>query len=96
MLLTLKALTSAPKLQCRSTILEEHLLMTASALKYDHDIIIIKSAESLKLFSYEEIVGRSIEKKIANIIMEKAFKVFQCIEKSFPCFFFSTLFHSIF
>ena len=70
--------------------------MTASALKYDHDIIIIKSAESLKLFSYEEIVGRSIEKKIANIIMEKAFKVSQCIEKSFPCFFFSTLFHSIF
>ena len=35
---------------------EEHLPMTASALKYDH--------ESLKLFWYEEVVGRWIEIKI--------------------------------
>ena len=33
-------------------------------LKYDHDIIIIKSAESLKLFLYEEVAGRWIEIKI--------------------------------
>ena len=30
-------------------------LMTASTLKHDHDIIIRKSAESLKLFWYEEV-----------------------------------------
>ena len=42
----------------RATISEERLLMTASASKYDHDIIIVKSAESLKLFRYEEVAGR--------------------------------------
>ena len=31
--------------------------MTVSTLKYDHDIIIIKNAKTLKLFSYEEIAG---------------------------------------
>ena len=31
-----KALAIAQKLQCRTTIFEDHLLMTASALKYDH------------------------------------------------------------
>ena len=45
-----KALTSAQKLHCRTTNFAERLPMTASALKYDHDTIIIKSAESLKLF----------------------------------------------
>ena len=35
--------------------------MTASALKYDHDIIIIKSAGRFKLFWHEEIGGRWIE-----------------------------------
>ena len=30
--------------------------MTAFALECDHDIIIIKSAESLKLFFYEEVI----------------------------------------
>ena len=34
--------------------------MTASALKYDHDI----STESLKLFWYEEVVRKWIEMKI--------------------------------
>ena len=34
--------------------------MTATDLKYDHDIIIIKSAEILKLFWYEEVAGGSI------------------------------------
>ena len=29
---------------------QEHLLMTASALKHDHNIIKIKSVKSLKLF----------------------------------------------
>ena len=38
--------------------------MTVSALKNGHGIIIIKSAESLKLFSYEEVAGRWIEIKI--------------------------------
>ena len=32
--------------------------MTVSALKNGHGIIIIKSAQSLKLFSYEEVAGR--------------------------------------
>ena len=57
-------MTSAQKLHCRT----ERLPMTASALKYDHVIslyhyynfmiIIIKSAESLNLFWYEEVTGR--------------------------------------
>ena len=34
----------------KATIFAERLPMTASALKHDHDIIIIKSAESLKIF----------------------------------------------
>ena len=34
--------------------------MTATDLKYDHDIFIIKSAEILKLFCYEEVAGGSI------------------------------------
>ena len=34
--------------------------MTASYLKYDH-ISIIKSAESLKVYWYEEVAGRWIE-----------------------------------
>ena len=46
----LKALTSAQELPCRTAIFEERLPMTASALKYDHDIIMIKSDDSLKLF----------------------------------------------
>ena len=32
--------------------------MTASAMKHDHNIIIIKNNESLKLFSHEEVAGR--------------------------------------
>ena len=32
----------------------ERLPMTASGLKYDHDIVIIKMPESLKLLWYEE------------------------------------------
>ena len=60
----LKALASAQKLHCWTTIFEERLPMTASALKYNHDIIIIKSVESLKLFWYEEVAGRWIETKI--------------------------------
>ena len=43
----LKALTSAQKLQCKTIIFEERLPITASALKYDHDIIITKSAEKV-------------------------------------------------
>ena len=42
----------------------ERLPMTASAFKHDHDINIIKSAESLKLFWYEEIREQWIEIKI--------------------------------
>ena len=34
----------------RNNFFVEHLPMTASAFKHDHDIIIIKGAESLKLF----------------------------------------------
>ena len=46
----LKALARAQKLHCRTTISAERLPMTASALKHDHDIIILKSGKSLKLF----------------------------------------------
>ena len=38
--------------------------MTASALKNDHDIIVIQIAKSLKLFSHEEVAGRRVEIKI--------------------------------
>ena len=38
------------KATLRTTVFPERLPMTASALKHDHDIITIKSAESLKLF----------------------------------------------
>ena len=46
----LKALTRSQKLLCRTTIIEERLPVSGSALKHDHNIIIRKSAESLKLF----------------------------------------------
>ena len=51
------ASTSAQKLHCRTTIFAEFLPMTVSALKKEHDIIITKSAESLKLFLYVEVAG---------------------------------------
>ena len=37
--------------------------MTASSLKHDRNIILRKTAESLKLFWYEEVAGRWIEIK---------------------------------
>ena len=46
----LKAFSRAQNLHCRTTIFAERLPMTASAFKHDHDVVIIKSAESLKLF----------------------------------------------
>ena len=54
--------------------------MTASAMKHDHNIIIIKTTESLKLFSHEEVAGRWIEIKICYVIlfMAKAFQPLQC------------------
>ena len=52
------ALTSAQKPNCRTTIFAEHLPMTASALKHDNDMIIIKSSKSFKVFSDEEAAGR--------------------------------------
>ena len=52
------------KLHCRTNIFEKRLAMAASVLKCDHDIIIIKSAESLKLFWYNEVAGRWIVTKI--------------------------------
>ena len=73
----LKALTSAQKLYCRTTIFEEPLLMTASVLKYDHDIIIIKSAQNLKLFSYREVAGRWTKKNLL---------ILYYLWKSFPSF----------
>ena len=62
--------------------------MTASALKYNHDIIIIKIVESLKLFWYEEVTGRWVEIKVCCIILfiKKASQVFQCTEKVFYAF----------
>ena len=61
----IKALTSVQKkLHCRTNIFEKRLAMAASVLKCDHDIIIIKSAESLKLFWYNEVAGRWIVTKI--------------------------------
>ena len=56
----LKALISAQKLHCK----KKHLLMATPALKYDHDIIIIKYVESLKLFLYKEAAARWIDIKI--------------------------------
>ena len=56
----LKALTNAQKLHWRTTIFAEHLPMAASALKHGNDII-IKNAESLKLFWYEEVAGRWVD-----------------------------------
>ena len=47
--------------------------MTTFALKYDHDIIIIESTKSLKLFWCTEVARRWIEIKI-------------CYGKSFPSF----------
>ena len=81
----LKALTSAQKLHCRTIIFEEHLPMTASALKYDHDI----SIESLKLFWYEEVVGKWIEMKICYyyIIYRKIFPSFPMHWKKFSILF---------
>ena len=73
----LKALTSAQKLYCRTTIFEEPLLMTASVLKYDHDTIIIKSAQNLKLFSYGEVAGRWTKKNLL---------ILYYLWKSFPSF----------
>ena len=73
---------------CRTTIFDEHLPVTASALKYNHDIIIIKIVESLKLFWYEEVTGRWVEIKVCCIILfiKKASQVFQCTEKVFHAF----------
>ena len=53
----LKTLANAPKVHYRASIVEEPLPMTASPLKYDHDVIIIKSAKSWKLNWYEEVAG---------------------------------------
>ena len=53
----LKVLTSAQNLHCRTTIFAEHLPMTASTFKHDHDLITIKSAESLKLFWYGKVAA---------------------------------------
>ena len=63
--------------------------MTASALKYDHNIIIIKNAKSLKpIMIWRSSRKMKRNKKFANIIlfMEKAFQVFQCTEKVFHAF----------
>ena len=47
--------------------------MTASALKHDQDIIIIKSTKGVKLFWYEEVAEVRWAKKCAIILfMEKA------------------------
>ena len=42
----LKVLKSARKLYCRTFIIAERLPMSASALKHDHDIIIIKNVSN--------------------------------------------------
>ena len=60
----IKVLIRAQKLHCRTTVSEECLLMTASTLKYDHNSIIIKRAESLKLFWYQEVAERWLDIKI--------------------------------
>ena len=72
----LKALTSAQNLHCRTIIFEERFPITASAMKYDHNlIIIIKSAESFEVYfweishifeRYEVVAGRWIEIKICH------------------------------
>ena len=42
--------------------------MTTSSLKYDHNIIIINSAESLKLFWYDQVARRWAEIKNLQIL----------------------------
>ena len=61
--------------------------MTTSALKYDHDIIIIKRAESVKPFWYEEVAGRWIEIKVCwyYIVYGKSFLLMKCC-KCIQCF----------
>ena len=87
----IKALTSAQKLHYRTTLFEELLPMAASALKHDHDIIIIKIAESLKVFWYEEVVGRWIEITICKcwIIYGKRFPSFPLHRKKLSKLFLS-------
>ena len=56
--------------QVHKSYIEEQLFlknffwMTTSALKYDHNIIIRKRAESIKPFWYEEVAGRWIKIKV--------------------------------
>ena len=71
-----KALISVQMIHCRTTIFAVCLLMTASVLKHDYDIVIVKSAKSLKILWYEE-VARWIEMKICwyCIIYEKSNKL---------------------
>ena len=80
------ALTSAQNLHCGTTIFAERLLMTASAFKHDPNIIIIKAAESLKLFWCEEVAGRWIEIKY-YIIYWKSFPSFPIHRKKFSFLF---------
>ena len=64
--------------------------MTASALKHDHNVIVIKIVQSLKLFRCEEVASRKINRnKFGNIIlfMQKAFTNFSNAQKKvFPAF----------
>ena len=57
----LKGIDQSPKATLQNNYFWKTLTKTASALKHDHDIITIKSAESLKLFWYEEVAGRCRE-----------------------------------
>ena len=82
----LKALTKAQNLHCRTTIFQERLLMTASALKHDHNIIKIKSVKSLKLF-WQEVGWIEITIHYYYIIYGKRIPSFPMHRKKFSMLF---------
>ena len=62
---TSQGFDKSAKVTLQNNYFEERLPMSASALKYDGNIIIIKSTRSLKLRWYEEAAGRWIKLEIS-------------------------------
>ena len=97
----LKDCTSAQKLHFITSSYASDLQMTASALKHDQDIIIIKSTKGVKLFWYEEVAEVRSAKKCAIILfMEKAANALTLchskVWRLFPTFHFENLIASKF
>ena len=80
----LKALASAQNLHCKTTISAERLPVTVSAFKHDHDIFIIKSADSRKINRNKNLLIFYYGKSFPSFPMHRK-KVFHAF--SFPlCF----------